>query len=286
MASRFFSIIHNAIIESGELALPKKFVWKFGKELSDVAVITIPNGEVWHVQLREAKGEIFFGKGWKDFMDYFPLHPGHFLTFQYNGNSDFDVFVCDLSACEIHYPPHTSNVEIPNHTSVSPVSATEETPASATEEKDCIENLEILCPCPISSIPLPASSVPLPAKKQRKNRAGRKTNACGSQSGNPTFKIVMQPAYVREGRTVVHVPVGFNVFREVDRDIVTLGDSEGRTWDVGISTYREKQTKLMTGWSDFVMDNRLEVGDVCTFELIDRDNLKMDVTIMRAQDVV
>ncbi|RZC67134.1 hypothetical protein C5167_010824 [Papaver somniferum] len=89
----------------------------------------------------------------------------------------------------------------------------------------------------------------------------------------------MQPAYVREGRTVVHVPVGFKVFREVDRDIATLRDSEGRTWDVGISTYREKHTKLVTGY-------RLEVGDVCIFELIDRDNLQIDVTIMRAQDVV
>ncbi|KAI3946041.1 hypothetical protein MKX01_024797 [Papaver californicum] len=186
MASRFFSIIHDAIIEDGELALPKEFVRKFGTELSDVAVITIPTGIVWHVQLRQAKGGNLFGKGWKEFI----------------------------------------------------------------------------------------------------YRVGRKTNVFKSQSGNPAFKIVMQPAYVREGRTVVHVPVRFKAFREVNCDIVTLRDSEGRTWDVGVSTYREKQTKLMTGWSDFVLDNHLEVGDVCIFELIDRNNLQMDVTIMRAQDVV
>ncbi|RZC45288.1 hypothetical protein C5167_038238 [Papaver somniferum] len=279
MASRFFSIVHAAIIEKGELALPKRFVGKFRTELSDVAVITIPNGQVWRVQLREAKGEILFGSGWKDFMDYFPLAIGHFLILRYDGNSRFHIFVCDMSATEIKYPLHSSNVEISSHTSVFS--------ASTTEETDYVENSEILCPCPISRIPLPASRhIPLPAKKERKSRAERETNVFKSQSGNLTFKIVMQPAYVREGRTVVHVPVGFKAFREVDRDIATLRDSEGRTWDVGISTYREKHTKLVTGWSDFVLDNRLEVGDVCIFELIDRDNLQIDVTIMRAQDVV
>ncbi|KAI3895758.1 hypothetical protein MKW98_025549 [Papaver atlanticum] len=282
-------------------ALPKKFVGKFRTELSDVAVITIPNGQVWRVQLREAKGEILFGRGWKDFMDYFPLAVGHFLILRYDGNSCFHIFVCDMTASEIKYPLHSSNVEISSHTSVFS--------ASTTEETDYVENSEILCPCPISRIPLPASRrISLPAKKERKNRVERETNVFKSQSGNLTFKIVMQPAYVREGRTVVlyhfqNLPLynfmmhtslfvcsmyllGFKVFREVDRDIATLRDSEGRTWDVGISTYREKHTKLVTGWSDFVLDNRLEVGDVCIFELIDRDNLQIDVTIMRAQDVV
>ncbi|KAI3904181.1 hypothetical protein MKW92_018431 [Papaver armeniacum] len=213
MASPFFSIIHAAIIEDGEL--------KFGKEMSDVAVITIPNGKVWHVQLREGKGEILFGKGWKEFMDYFPLGFGHFLTFEYEGIHVF-MFLYMIG-----------HVEMPNHRSVSP--------ASATEGVGDAENLEILGLRPVSSIPLPASS---------------------------------------------HVPVGFKVFREVNRDILALRGSEGRTWDVGISTYPEKQTKLMTGWSNFVMDNRLEVGDVCNFELIDRNNLKMGVTIMQADDVV
>ncbi|KAI3901845.1 hypothetical protein MKW92_031253 [Papaver armeniacum] len=241
MAYRFFSIIHAAIIERGELALPKRFVGKFRTELSMLRLSLFQMVGVQRVlELRGLKVKFSLGGDGNTSWIIFLFFVGHFSILRYDGNSRFHIFVCDMSATEIKYPLHSSNVEISSHTHTS-------------------RTRRFFVHAQLARIPLPASRIPLPTKKRKKKRVERETNVFKSRSGNLTFKIVMQ---------------------------LDLCAFEGRTWDVGISTYREKHTKACDGWSDFVLDNRLEVGDVCIFEMIDGDNLRIDVTIMRARDVV
>ncbi|OVA02262.1 B3 DNA binding domain [Macleaya cordata] len=119
--------------------LPRNFVRKFEKELSDVAIVMVPCGTIWRVELRKAKGEIWFEKGWQEFMDYYSIGIGHFLIFRYDGNSHFHVIIFDMSACEIEYPCHTKDLEESNHERIC------QTPA--TEESDSVEMLDVRFPC-------------------------------------------------------------------------------------------------------------------------------------------
>ena len=80
------------------------FVKKFGNELSTVATITVPNGRVWKVELTKDGTNIWFHGGWHEFVEYHSISTGYFLLVRYEKNSNFHVFIFDMSACEIRYP--------------------------------------------------------------------------------------------------------------------------------------------------------------------------------------
>ena len=48
--------------------------------------------------------------------------------------------------------------------------------------------------------------------------------------------------------------------------------------------YRSSVCKLSAGWSTFATENTLQVGDVCVFELIMRDDVVLKVHIFRCLD--
>ncbi|KAK9115637.1 hypothetical protein Sjap_014584 [Stephania japonica] len=67
---RFFNIIHSTVIQERRLELPKKFVNKFGKDISNVAVLNVGNGTAWDIVLKQADGAIWFQNGLQDFLEY------------------------------------------------------------------------------------------------------------------------------------------------------------------------------------------------------------------------
>ncbi|KAI9181546.1 hypothetical protein LWI28_016025 [Acer negundo] len=102
--SHFFKVILSATLQDKKLRIPEKFVRKFGDELSDVATLRVPNGRVWHVRLTKDGKKIWFHVGWNDFVKYHSICVGYFLVFKYGKNSNFDVLIFDMTACEIQYP--------------------------------------------------------------------------------------------------------------------------------------------------------------------------------------
>ncbi|PRQ56962.1 putative transcription factor B3-Domain family [Rosa chinensis] len=100
----FFRIILQPDMQRQKLRLPPKFVTKFGKELSDVAILTVPTGRVWQVGLERVDKRIWFVKDWQAFAEYYSLRYGDFLEFRYEGNSNFRVLIFDMTCSEIAYP--------------------------------------------------------------------------------------------------------------------------------------------------------------------------------------
>ena len=47
--------------------IPKKFISKYGVDLSDMAFLMIPNGTKWKVKLTKHDGEVWFENGWCEF---------------------------------------------------------------------------------------------------------------------------------------------------------------------------------------------------------------------------
>ncbi|XP_041002014.1 B3 domain-containing transcription factor VRN1-like isoform X1 [Juglans microcarpa x Juglans regia] len=104
----FFKIILSRCLRDGKLRFPKKFVSKYGEGLSNLALLKLPNGAEWKVELTQCDGGVWFQKGWQEFLEYYSIKLGHLLVFKYEGHSRFRVLVFDESATEIEYPFNSS----------------------------------------------------------------------------------------------------------------------------------------------------------------------------------
>ncbi|KAL5858075.1 hypothetical protein ACOSQ3_005533 [Xanthoceras sorbifolium] len=131
--SHFFKVILADTLQDKKLRIPEKFVRKFGEELSDVAT------RVWHLRLTKDGNKFWFHVGWDDFVKYHSICVGYFLVFKYGRNSNFDVLIFDITACEIQYPYYCGGLEsneIYNYGDVNP-------PFSSLGSKRCkIEELD------------------------------------------------------------------------------------------------------------------------------------------------
>ncbi|XP_026425630.1 putative B3 domain-containing protein Os03g0621600 [Papaver somniferum] len=102
------------------------------------------------------------------------------------------------------------------------------------------------------------------------------------RSENPFYRVIMQASYIK---AYVRVPNDFanSYLRNITQSEITLGISDGRTWEVGYVFRTPTESRLSRGWCRFVADNHLKEGDVCVFELVDREKIQMTVHIFRQQ---
>lgn len=84
--------------------IPKKFVNEYCRGLSDSVCLKLPSGSEWEVEVTRSNGKVWFEKCWPEFSKFYSLGIGDFLVFEYEGNSEFNVFIFDRSTTEIEYP--------------------------------------------------------------------------------------------------------------------------------------------------------------------------------------
>ncbi|KAI3966127.1 hypothetical protein MKW92_019968, partial [Papaver armeniacum] len=82
------------------------------------------------------------------------------------------------------------------------------------------------------------------------------------------------------------VPADFVIsyFTNITQMVITFRALDGRTWEVGYVFKAPTGRWLSHGWRKFVVDNDLKEGDVCVFELVDRNKMEMIVHIFRQQE--
>nr|XP_010315610.1 uncharacterized protein LOC101244431 isoform X3 [Solanum lycopersicum] len=100
-------------------------------------------------------------------------------------------------------------------------------------------------------------------------------------SENPFFLSFMQPSYVSLARGPIQLSIASSVARKffsTRQSDVVLEVSSKRRWTVKCSV-GIKTAKFSCGWKEFVVDNKLKVGDVCIFEWTGRPNLVFNVII-------
>jgi len=84
--------------------IPNEFISRFGNELKNVATITLPDGRVWKMELKKRDENVFFCNKWQEFVEYYSVGYGCFLSFKYEGNSKFSAIIFDATSVEICYP--------------------------------------------------------------------------------------------------------------------------------------------------------------------------------------
>ena len=77
-----------------------------------------------------------------------------------------------------------------------------------------------------------------------------------------------------------HVPATFakQMKSRVGANKVKL-ECRGKHWDAVLSRYDKKGSMINSGWSDFVKENALQIGDTCVLELIDKEASLIRVTV-------
>ncbi|XP_038714674.1 B3 domain-containing protein Os03g0620400-like isoform X2 [Tripterygium wilfordii] len=74
-------------------------------------IIWSPLGRSWLVEMVNLNDSLFFGKGWKAFVEDHSLEEGDLLLFKYDGNLVFDVKVFGKNRCEKSMAPRKDDHE-------------------------------------------------------------------------------------------------------------------------------------------------------------------------------
>ncbi|RZC44788.1 hypothetical protein C5167_037727 [Papaver somniferum] len=295
---QFFQIMHNAIIQDGYLIIPPEFVAKHGDDLSQNATLKVPDGLTWDVKLKRDSNGFQIGR-LVPFIEYYSISAGHLLLFKYHEDSQFQVIILDMSACEIEYPAVDDEDSSDDH---SLEGGSTEIKSSDEEEEDYYvhastdEDGDESSESPLSSSSEEEEEVRIAEKKNKKKRIHLRTKDEDSalrstrlraeligdefQSVNPFFTIALQPAYIK--RKYLQIPVSFDEMHMFTRGKKIKAEGEdGRFWILGLP----KKRRLTVGVSSLLKDNDLDVGDVIVVELMKEkksDYLDAKVHIFRS----
>ncbi|CAH2053345.1 unnamed protein product [Thlaspi arvense] len=114
-AKKFFKVVLPSTMKENMMRIPTRFVRLHGSKLSEVVTLKTPAGFKRSIKLKRIGEEFWFQEGWSEFAEAHSISEGHFLCFEYEGNSSFRVMIFDVSACEIQYPldeVHISDDEV------------------------------------------------------------------------------------------------------------------------------------------------------------------------------
>jgi len=81
--------------------VPKKYVEKYWKGISNPIFLKFPNGVQQEIFWVESNGDIWFQKNWESFAKF--LKYGYLLTFKFIGGSYFKVKIFGANTLEINY---------------------------------------------------------------------------------------------------------------------------------------------------------------------------------------
>lgn len=124
-------------------------------------------------------------------------------------------------------------------------------------------------------------------QERRNMRNDRKPKALAEarnfDSRNPFFTVVMRSSYVR-AHSSMYIPSKFaKVHLPNQPHTVTLEFSDGQKWPVKCCI-RPNIAVLSKGWETVVLKNNIEEGDVCVFELIEKEKMGFRVIIYRSDE--
>ncbi|RHN78224.1 putative transcription factor B3-Domain family [Medicago truncatula] len=92
---------HRIILQDKKLRVPKKYVDKYLKGISNPIFLIFPNGVEQKIFWVKSNGDIWFQKNWESFAK--PFKYGYLLTFKFIGGSYFKVKIFGANTLEISY---------------------------------------------------------------------------------------------------------------------------------------------------------------------------------------
>ncbi|CAK8565809.1 unnamed protein product [Lathyrus sativus] len=273
----FFKIILQTNLQT--IKIPNKFTRSHGAGLPNPVLIKPPDGTKWKMFWKNINGDIWFQKGWKLFTQNYSLQHGCLVVFKYKeGTSELDVVIIAQNGVEIDYDSschtldddyenldHSDNesVEILNEWHYPKKAKHRSTLASTRPHKKVKGEIE--------RTSQRTSSLNRPKESRAREVAEEFI------SSNPFFTISINPTNLAANRLTVP-----NLNGVIEKKKTTVKVEIGnRSWNLNLlGCYNNKSGRhLSAGWSSFARESGVQPGDVCVFELINKEDLVFKVHV-------
>ncbi|XP_020424406.1 B3 domain-containing protein LOC_Os12g40080 isoform X3 [Prunus persica] len=297
-------------IDGYHMSLPAEFVKEHFNQVHDNAILCVSGERAWPVKLGHwGRGRIRFQSGWGTFLRDNHLEIGDVCVFELISNIKplFDVVFFHAT-------------EAPNCTLSPDVDGEQTIPKmeETYEDDGFIETVDDYPSCPKTRKKSPIE--PQPHKKSRtcsiRKAESKIKDVCGAsrtrkflvrgtevprridpveatgkdialqrakafKSEYPFCWVLMHHSYIH--RSYLRLPAKFSKEHiNWTHDNIVLHVPNGRTWPVKLGQDARGRVIYLSGWTTFVRDNNLEVGDVCVFELINDVKPLFDVVLFCA----
>ncbi|TVU03596.1 hypothetical protein EJB05_50914, partial [Eragrostis curvula] len=234
---QFIHVLPQDFIEN--MLIPAKFVqhYIFKEHLNNcTAVIFVPLGKIYQIELKMNQLGVFFAGGWPQFLSFHNITGPNTLLLRYEGNMVYTVKVFEPNGC----------LRGPNHKDIRMQQKSEqlqETPPSGQGEKRPNSSLTYL---------------------------DHVKTECVYEIGPPAW-VKKEVNTSTIGYRLALPAVFCNAIGLQASCLITLKISlcGARSWLVAITPHRRSSHRVTVGWKRFCRDNELKVGDVCTFNIVE-----------------
>ncbi|KAJ0970722.1 hypothetical protein J5N97_018681 [Dioscorea zingiberensis] len=289
----FFKVMDSGFSQG--LLIPEKFAKNFKGKLPGILNLRSPSGSLWSVRLLNVPGALLIKDGWKVFVDAHHVVEDDVLVFKYDGNSCFDVLMFNQSGCEneASYFVRCSN----NNLEDNQVKEEDNNEASYDTlingsrrvfEQSCSEehrhdertspgvqknktNYKRRNTKPGSSKNTHYATRSVFRRRQITSAEEEKALQAAEafETVNPSFIAVMWRSHVFK-RFFMTVPSYFASLHFNPKKQIVILRVPGRIkeWHVRYVWLGQGWGLRGKGWQSFVLDNNLNEGDSCVFELI------------------
>ncbi|KAM7253631.1 hypothetical protein ACFE04_021785 [Oxalis oulophora] len=241
---QFFKIILPSNINEKKLKLPPMFARLFSDERSivDVARLSVGDGHIW----------------------------------KYKGPSNFQISIFDTTACEVDYPMNTRSKVVRMKRGVKIMNSMRKNKPSKIEIIDLVNNTSI--------------------SKKKRGRGTKNEPTMFTRSKEAEITVSQQ--FVHTYQKIMHkgfdLPEWFKpthptymmlvitlferkyIGRDVEHMTIKNID-ETREWSMKVLWRARGGLELSKRWINFMRDNDLKEGDVCAFELVEKDVFKVSI---------
>ncbi|CAL1380487.1 unnamed protein product [Linum trigynum] len=293
MKPHFFRVMLEFMLQDSKIYIPTEFVKRYRSRLGSSATLKVDNGDTWEVELviDDDDGMIWLVKGWEDFRMHHSLKQGDILVFRLEQNSLFHVMVFEPTGSEKNYRHKDlkGHGKLLNEIKVEDEFDVEKETGKLKEVKTKKSGGEGKRKVKSAAATLETPNHPLEIKTEGISEP-RKANASTS-SENPNFFVTINKSHMK--RRHILLPTRF-VYEHMipehgtvpENRKVMVSDEKGfSSWSFSFVLLPRReggrgQASFSGGWPAFRNANSLKPGDVCRFELVSDDQMK--VTIRRA----
>ncbi|XP_021304717.1 uncharacterized protein LOC8062495 isoform X2 [Sorghum bicolor] len=272
----FFKVLVGDFRE--RLAVPEKFEQHFRGLIGNRVKLESRCGHTFDVEVAKNLGKVVLQTGWKEFVTAHDLNMGDFLVFKCDKTSRFKVFIFDLSCCE-KVPPclvkrnhicgretREMHIEISSSCGDLPMNVTTNSSTSLSDSSgDSVRPEDQKSHCVPGYILPRGTCLTCVQMKKLKERVR------ASSSRIPIYGCIINNGNVH-GRS-----------QALDQTLMLR--CRGKSWEVRCVIKKDKKRvkRLMKGWKQFARDNKLRLGDLCLFELLENTKYTMNVHVIRAK---
>ncbi|KAK1668825.1 hypothetical protein QYE76_056984 [Lolium multiflorum] len=255
-----------------KLVLPDKFASELsGRELREMKLRVAGGGgrRAWDVEVNANEyGDMYLGRGWREFAGANGLELGQLLVFRYDGAALLSVTVFEESECRRPYQQQEEEQEDEEgeEEEDSGNEEDEEDDDEDEEEDDDDDDDDDYDYDGAGNSP-PATPVRAPTGSGSSRRG---TAEAGTDLESSQFSVMLRKCHLGQYRQqYLNVPAYFHeAHGYVHRSKVVL-QMRGESWIVTLKHGRGgKRTEFRYGWHQFCVDNGLGLGDTCFFHAL------------------